>query len=189
MIASFYPIRSTSDPAVRGPGPDRRSRDVRPQSHPLGRRGNPRRASRSHAASSRRQFLEFCGSLAAVLGLNSLDGPPAGAGPRVGAAAERRLDPAPGMHRLRRERAPHRRADDRQPGAGSDLAGLLAHAHGRGRGRGRAGAAGLDAGQRRQVSPGGDRLDPARRRTGSTRRSAAGPRRRFWRRRRRAPPR
>ena len=90
------------------------------------------------------------------------DSPPARPGPRGAAAAQRRLDPAPGMHRVRRERAAHRRADDRQPGARSGLARLLAHAHGRRRRRRRSGAAGLDADQRRQVSPGRDRLGPAR---------------------------
>ena len=138
---------------------------------------------------SRREFLQFCGGLAAVFGLDRL------AVPRIARALEsikrpsRRLDPAPGMHRLRRERPSHGGADDRQPGARSRLARLLAHAHGRGRQRRRASAAGRDAGQRRQVPPGRDRLGSARRRTASTPRSAAAPRRRSWRRRRRAPPR
>ena len=91
----------------------------------LDRGRDPRRAPRDRAACPAANSSSSAAALAAMLGLDTPGRPAHRAGARGAEAAQRRLDPAPGMHRLRRERAPHRRAHDRRPGARPGLAGLL----------------------------------------------------------------
>ncbi len=111
---------------------------------------------------SRRQFLEFCGSLAAVLGLNSL------MVPQLARALEAVRRPSVVWIQLQEctgcVESVLRTAEPTIGNLVLDLISLdyshtLMAASGR---RGRTGAAGLDAGQRRQVSPRGDRFDPPR---------------------------
>ena len=73
---------------------------------------------------SRRQFLQFCSSLAAIYGLEQSHGSPDRPGAAVHPAPERGLDPAPGVHRVRRDRAAHGGAYDRRPGARPGVARL-----------------------------------------------------------------
>ena len=107
---------------------------------------------------SRREFLQFCGGLAAIYGLDRLAVPRIARALEAIEAPQRRLDPAPGVHRVRRERPSHGGADDRQPGAGSGLARLLATPSWPRPAAPPSERCRTRCGQRRQVSPGRDRL-------------------------------
>ena len=125
--------------AVRGFPQKERGRDARSVQSPVACRRDPGRAPRSEgllAARLPRLLRE------ARRGAGAVSGPaePGGPGARVAAQALRHLAPAPGVHGLRGERAPHRLADHRRSAARHPVARLPAHADGRCRNGRRVGA-------------------------------------------------
>ena len=64
---------------------------------------------------NRRDFLQFCAEMTAILGLSTALTPQIAEALEKSKRPTRDLAPAAGVHRLRRERAPHLRPDDRRP--------------------------------------------------------------------------